>query len=104
MPEGETFFCLARTISTGHQASHRGGLPQRVEKLAIGLGCAVHHARHIVYADGLNIDDPKIVTPIGVSCRTCPRTDCPDRASPALSQKLSIDENVRGASPYMAGG
>ena len=104
MPEGQTYFCVARTISSGRQGAHRGGLPQRVEKLAIGLGCAVHHARNIVYADGLHLDDPQIVTPIGVSCRTCPRTNCPDRASPALAQKLEIDDNSRGLSPYMTAG
>ena len=101
MPEGQTYFCVARTISSGRHGPHRGGLPQRVEKLAIGLGCASHHARDIVYADGLHLDDPQIVTPIGVSCRICPRTDCQDRASPALSQKLEIDDNNRGVSPYM---
>jgi predicted transcriptional regulator len=41
------------------------------------------------------------VTPIGVSCRTCPRTDCAERAMPSLHQKLHIDENVRGPSTYV---
>ena len=101
MPDGQTFFCVARTISSVRYGAHRGGLPQRVEKLAIGLGCAIRHAREIVFSDGLHLDDPQIVTPIGVSCRTCPRTDCPDRASPSISQKLEIDDNSRGISPYM---
>ncbi len=101
MPGGQTFFCIARTVASGRHGGHRGSLPQRVEKLAIGLGCAIHHAGDIVYADGLHLDDPQIVTPIGVSCRTCPRADCTDRASPALSQKLEIDDNSRGLSPYM---
>ena len=104
MPEGQTFFCVARTIASVHHAAHRGGLPQRVDRLAIGLGCALHHARDIVYSDGLHLDDPNIATPIGVSCRTCPRTDCPDRASPSLSQKLEIDDNSRGLTPYMTAG
>jgi predicted transcriptional regulator len=104
MPEGQSYFCVARTISSGRQTSHRGGLPQRVDKLALGLGCALHHARNIVYADGLQLDDPQIVTPIGVSCRTCPRSDCADRASPGLQQRLEIDENTRGHSPYMSVG
>jgi predicted transcriptional regulator/transcriptional regulator with XRE-family HTH domain len=104
MPDGQTFFCVARTISSPRQPVRRGGLPQRVENLAIGVGCAVRHARNIVYADGLHLDDPQIVTPIGVSCRTCPRTDCQDRASPALSQKLEIDDNRRGVSPFWTGG
>jgi len=102
MPDGQTFFCVARTIATARHGSHRGGLPQRVDRLAIGLGCALQHARDIVYADGLHLEDANIVTPIGVSCRTCPRTDCHDRASPSLAQKLDIDENSRGHSPYTA--
>jgi len=101
MPEGQRYFCVARTIPSGSQAYHRGGLPQRVTTLAIGLGCAIHHAHAIAYADGLQLDDAKIVTPIGVSCRTCPRSDCADRASPGLAQRLDIDENSRGHSPYM---
>ena len=103
MPDGQTFFCLARTISSAGNNPRRGGLPQRVERLSIGLGCALHHAREIVFADGLHLDDPQIVTPIGISCRTCPRADCADRASPSLAHKLEIDENRRGHSPYMTG-
>ncbi len=100
MPEGQTFFCVARTISTVGRHSTRGGLPNRVGQLSIGLGCAAHYSGEIVYADGLNLDDPQIVTPIGVSCRTCPRIDCSDRAMPALSQRLEIDSNRRGLSTY----
>jgi predicted transcriptional regulator len=100
MPEGATFFCVARTISTAGRALARGGLPNRVGQLSIGLGCAVQYAKDIVYADGLNLDDPQIVTPIGVSCRTCPRTDCADRAMPSMAQRLEIDENRRGMSTY----
>ncbi|HRK23924.1 MAG TPA: short-chain fatty acyl-CoA regulator family protein [Beijerinckiaceae bacterium] len=100
MPEGTAFFCVARTISTAGRLISRGGLPNRVGQLSIGLGCAAHYARDIVYADGLNLDDPQIVTPIGVSCRTCPRTDCADRAMPSMAQRLEIDENRRGLSTY----
>ena len=100
MPDGATFFCIARTITTTGRGLARGGLPNRVGQLAIGLGCAAGHAREIVYGDGLNVDDAQIVTPIGVSCRTCPRTDCSDRAMPSLAQKLEIDENRRGMSTY----
>lgn len=103
MPDGQSFFCVARTISSAGQSPRRGGLPQRVERLSIGLGCSIHHAREIVFSDGLHLDDPQIVTPIGVSCRTCPRRDCSDRASPSLAHKLEIDENRRGHSPYITG-
>ncbi len=101
MPDGTQFFCLARTVRPAGRATVRGGLPQRVGMLSIGLGCALHHGRDIVYADGLHLDDPQIVTPIGVSCRTCPRDDCTDRAMPSIYQKLEIDENRRGLSTYV---
>lgn len=104
MPEGQTFFCVARTLSGAGRSLARGGLPSRVGQSSIGLGCAIHFAREIVYADGLNLDDPQIVTPIGVSCRTCSRPECADRAMPSLAQRLEIDENRRGLSTYAAGG
>ena len=102
MPDGQAFFCIARTIGSARPGVLRSSLPQRVDRHAIGLGCTVHYAQDIVYADGLHLDDSNIATPIGVSCRTCPRTNCADRASPSLTQKLDIDENSRGHSPYMA--
>lgn len=101
MPDGQTFFCLARTVETPGLSGQRSGLRSQMEKRAIALGCAIHHAREIVYADGLHLEDKQIVTPIGVSCRICPRTDCADRASPPLSHKLDIDENRRGYTAYM---
>jgi predicted transcriptional regulator/transcriptional regulator with XRE-family HTH domain len=101
MPDGQTFFCLARTVEASGRSGPRAGLQQRPEKRAIALGCAIHHARDIVYSDGLDLDDKQIVTPIGVSCRTCPRTDCAERASPPLAHPLEIDENRRGYSAYM---
>ena len=101
MPDGQTFFCLARTVEAPGGAGARSGLQQRMQKRAIALGCAIHHARDIVYADGLHLEDKQIVTPIGVSCRTCPRTDCTERASPPLAHQLDIDENRRGYSAFM---
>jgi hypothetical protein len=100
MPDGSTFFCIARTTGRS-SAFSTGGLPHRIGQRAVGLGCDVRHAGALIYADGLNLGDPQIVTPIGVSCRTCPRTDCAERAMPSLHQKLHIDENVRGPSTYV---
>lgn len=101
MPDGQTFFCLARTVEAPGRPMRRSGLQGRVDKRAIALGCAIHHAREIVYSDGLHLEERQIVTPIGVSCRTCPRTDCTERASPPLAHRLDIDENRRGYSGYM---
>jgi hypothetical protein len=100
MPDGSSYFCVARTITPigRHARNHPYGT--RVTRLAIGLGCPLSHARDIVYADGLALDDPQIITPIGVSCRVCERTDCPERAMPSRNFRLVVDENRRGLSTY----
>ncbi len=100
MPDGQRFFCVASTIRPTGRGLGRAGLLQTGGQLAIGLGTNISHARDIVYADGLNLDDPQVITPIGVSCRICPRTDCTDRAVPSLHQRLELDENRRGMSAY----
>ena len=100
MPDGQRFFCVARTIRPSGRGVGRAGLLQTGGQLAIGLGASIQHAREIAYADGLNLDDPQVITPIGVSCRICPRTDCTDRAVPSLHQRLELDENRRGTSAY----
>ncbi len=99
MPDGRTYFCVAQTTDQIRPIV-TSGLPRRTGQHSIALGCDVSHASEIVYADGLNLADPQIITPIGVSCRTCPRTDCAERAMPSIHQKLHIDENVRGSSTY----
>ncbi len=100
MPDGAAFFCVARTIAPAGRPATRGPYGPRVSQLAIGLGCSVAQARELIYADGVNVDDPQAMNPIGVSCRICERTNCVDRAMPALHHKLEIDENKRGVSAY----
>lgn len=101
MPDGATFFCMARTVRPPGRHAVRLGLSQRTSQLAIGIGCHVRYARDIGYADGLHLEDAQIITPIGVSCRACPRGDCTDRAFPWAGQRLQIDENKRGLSAYV---
>jgi predicted transcriptional regulator/DNA-binding XRE family transcriptional regulator len=100
MPDGQRFFCVARTIRPAGRRSGRTGILQTGGQLSIGLGTNVQNAKDIAYADGLALDDPQIITKIGVSCRTCPRNDCADRAVPSLHQRLELDENRRGLSTY----
>ncbi|MEZ4407032.1 MAG: short-chain fatty acyl-CoA regulator family protein [Polyangiales bacterium] len=95
MPDGEVYFCLARSIM-----KDAGGFHDQQPVQAIGLGCKVEHARSLVYADGLDLDNPRIVVPVGVTCRICERHDCSQRAHPSLRQPLHIDENVRGQTLY----
>ena len=95
MTDGVAYFCIARTIqkdSGGYHAQH----PVQ----AIGLGCQVPFAREMVYSDGVALDHLDNVTPVGITCRLCERTDCEQRALPSLRHPLHIDENVRGLTLY----
>ncbi|WP_437957817.1 short-chain fatty acyl-CoA regulator family protein [Sorangium sp. So ce119] len=95
MPDGAVYFCIARTVR-----SDRGGyhVPHTVQ--SIGMGCDVRYARELVYADGIDLDNTGAAVPVGVTCRTCERLDCAQRALPALQHPLRLDENRRGVSFY----
>lgn len=95
MPDGTVYFCIARTVR-----SDRGGyhVPHTVQ--SIGMGCEVRYARELVYADGIDLDNIDAAVPVGVTCRTCERLDCEQRALPSLQHPLRIDENRRGVSFY----
>jgi predicted transcriptional regulator/transcriptional regulator with XRE-family HTH domain len=95
MPDNEVFFCLARTIQKDSGGYHS---PQPV--MAIGLGCKVERAKELVYSDGVDLENREMYTRVGVTCRTCERSDCDQRAFPSMRQPLVVDENVRGSSLY----
>ncbi|HVZ32432.1 MAG TPA: DUF2083 domain-containing protein, partial [Polyangiaceae bacterium] len=95
MPDGSSYFCIARTVQADNHGYHT---PPRIH--AVGLGCSVTRARELVYADGLNLDNLDAAVPVGVSCRLCERTQCEQRAFPPLREPLILDENVRGVSIF----
>jgi predicted transcriptional regulator/transcriptional regulator with XRE-family HTH domain len=104
MPDGATYFCFARTVPPIGRTQF-GARPARgPARHAIGIGCPIEAARDLIYADGLALDAPQAIVPIGVSCKTCPRLDCADRALPALHSRFAIDENRRYLSAFMTGG
>ena len=70
--------------------------------LSIGLGCEAKYAKDFVYTENLNINEKKTEIPIGVSCRTCDRLDCSQRAFPPLHKKFDVDINSRGISVYVS--
>ncbi len=94
-PDGSAYFCIARTI-----LKDSGGYHSQQPVQALGLGCRLEHAREMVYSDGMDLDSPKMATPVGVTCRICERTDCEQRAFPSIRHPLQVDENVRGVSLY----
>ena len=39
-------------------------------------------------------------TPIGISCRLCPRADCDQRAFPPSDRAIGVEPDVRRVVPY----
>jgi predicted transcriptional regulator/transcriptional regulator with XRE-family HTH domain len=73
LPDGETYLFVARAgtknaIGFGRPRSHR----------SVMIGCEARFAPDLVYGDGLM--GGTNVTPVGVTCRECPREDCTQRA------------------------
>ncbi len=95
MPDGQRYFCVARTITKG---DYRHNAPRRY--LSIGLGCAIHHARDMIYSDGIDLASEHQVVPIGVGCRICPRLECGQRAHPPADHRFRIDDMIRPESLY----
>jgi predicted transcriptional regulator/transcriptional regulator with XRE-family HTH domain len=96
MPDGTRHFWIARTVR-----KTRGGYHAPRTEFALGLGCDVRDAGNLIYAEGVNLEAREAVVPVGVTCRACERTDCEQRAFPALQHRLSINEHVRGVSFYV---
>jgi len=96
MTNGEKYVCIARTVEKG---VGRYGLSKSI--LSIGLGCEAKYAKEFVYTENIDISDKKTEIPIGVSCRTCDRLDCSQRAFPPLHKKFDVDINSRGVSIYV---
>lgn len=95
MIDGTTYFCIALTV-----AKASGGYHTSAQEFAIGLGCDIAHARQLVYAEGVDLENRDAATPIGTSCRLCERLECGARAFPPINHRLIVDDNKRGRFPY----
>lgn len=95
MPDGKRYFWVARTIVRGGFGHHA----PRAE-FAVALGCELRHAHRLVYAEGVDLDNPRAATPIGMGCRICERRDCAQRARPPAGGRLTIDADRRTYVPY----
>ncbi|NCU20662.1 XRE family transcriptional regulator, partial [Candidatus Falkowbacteria bacterium] len=94
-PDGVRYLCLARDISKSGGSFHAP-----VRRYAIGLGCEISHARGLVYADDMELSNPRAYAPIGISCRICERRDCHQRSVPPLERRLAVNPDARGLLPY----
>jgi predicted transcriptional regulator len=93
LPDGQRFFSIVRTVTSGGGAHDRP-----VAMRAIALACAAEHAPRLVYAkDAAN---PPAATPIGMTCRLCNRAECTARAEPPLGRDILPDDYRRVAAPF----
>ena len=97
MPDGKIYFCIARAFEKGIE---KHGMPKSF--VSIGLGCDMQYAKELTYSEGMDLQNKKLITPIGISCRICPRDDCQQRAFPPIDKDLKLNINNRGASPYVS--
>jgi hypothetical protein len=99
MPDGRSYLWIARTVSKEQDGY---GAPSKT--FSVALGCDVRHAPRLIYSRGMNLDDPEIATPIGMGCKVCERSNCPQRAFPFVGRPLAVNENESRFTPYPAGG
>ncbi|MCA8930115.1 MAG: DUF2083 domain-containing protein [Alphaproteobacteria bacterium] len=78
-PNRARFLFIARTV-----AKDPARFPEPPFLRAVMLACDTIHADRTVYADGLNLSARGIETPVGPTCRMCPRKDCLHRAEAAI--------------------
>lgn len=98
LPDGQTYLTICRTVN-----SVPTPFPGTPRKLAIALGCTVSHSRKVVYGDGMDLENPASLTPIGVTCRTCERSNCPSRAFPPMTRPLVLDATRKNLSAFEFG-
>lgn len=94
-PDRARYVCMAKGL-----VKPSGSYTRAPRRYAVALGCEVEHARSFVYADQLDIANEQAATPIGISCRICPRLNCDQRAFPPVDRSLSVDPDAREVVPY----
>ena len=94
-PDGVRYVSIAKGLVKASGRFDR--IPRRY---AVALGCEVQHASDFVYADGIDLVSERAATPIGVSCRICPRLNCEQRAYPPSDRKIAVHPLRRGVVPY----
>ncbi len=94
-PDGVRYVSIAKGL-----VKTAGRFDRNPRRYAVALGCEAQHAGDFIYADGIDCESARGVTPIGVSCRICPRSDCEQRAYPPSDQTIAVDLFRRGVVPY----
>ena len=87
LEEGHKFFTLARTVTQTRTGPAHYGTPI----FTVALGCDMKHAREIALADPLLSTKTPTMTPIGLGCQICERSNCQHRGAPPLGRALRFD-------------
>ena len=69
-------------------------------EFAVALGCEIHHARDLVYADDIESAKRRQHDAIGIGCAVCERMDCTQRAHPPVGHDVRFDGNSRRVGLY----
>lgn len=97
-PDGASYVSMAKGL-----VKPSGSFERPARRYAVALGCETAHADEFIYADGLDLGNDRMVTPIGISCRICPRETCDQRAFPPSDRPIRVDPDQRGIVPYQIG-
>jgi len=95
MPDGVRYVSMAKGL-----VKPSGSFTRAPRRFAVALGCEAEHAREFIYADGLDVASATAATPIGSSCRLCPRSNCDQRAFPPANRLIAVDADERNVVPY----
>lgn len=79
LPNGDRFLFIARAT-----VKNQGVFQQQRQVVSVMLALDAIHADKTVYADGLNLSASELITPIGPTCRLCPRQACRYREEPPI--------------------
>ena len=92
-PDGVRYVSMAKGL-----VKPSGRFDRLARRYAVVLGCEATHAADFVYADAIDRAAPP--TPIGISCRLCPRAGCDQRAFPPSDRAIVVEPDVRQVVPY----
>ncbi|TWF58423.1 helix-turn-helix domain-containing protein [Neorhizobium alkalisoli] len=93
LPDGQRFFSIARTVSSGG-----GGFGIPIVERAVAIVCEARHADKLIYA--ANHVQASSPTPIGIACSLCQRTTCTSRAEPPIGRQILPDNYRRTEAPF----
>ena len=97
LEDGARWLTMARTVTPQSR-----GYGMVSAEFAVGLGVAAEFAGTLAAARGLDLKGE--ATPIGLGCRACMRSACPQRSAPPAGRALLINDRERGISPFTFGG